>query len=64
MNAVFPHCISGRERLVALEDIVGESESEFAMGKIGRRNDGMIEPLEEETEGKKTLIEGAHHIGI
>ena len=41
-----------------------EGEGEFAVAEVVRGDWRVVEPLEEETPGEETLVEGVHHLGI
>jgi len=64
LYALFSQEVGGGEGLVAQVGVVGECEGEFAVGEGGRWDGGVVEPLEEGAEGEKTLVEGAHYLGV
>lgn len=52
--------VGGGVRLVTEIGVILQSERKFAVSEVFCRYNPMVEPLEEVSEGEKTLVEGKH----
>jgi hypothetical protein len=64
LHALLAEHVGRGEGLVAQVGVVGQGEGELAVGEGGRGDGGVVQPLEEEAEGKEALVELAHRLVV
>lgn len=64
MYALFSEYVGGGKGLISQIGVVGKSECKLSVGEVVLRGWAVVQPLEEVSEGKEALVEGAHNLRV